>query len=32
MTTLDYVKQTLKERRDLFRKLANEEKYLFKKR
>jgi hypothetical protein len=32
MTTLDYVKQTLKERRDLFRKFANEEKYLFKKR
>ncbi len=32
MTTLDYVKQTLKERRDLFRKLANEGKYLFKKK
>ena len=30
MTTMDYVKQTLKERKDLFRKLANEDKYLFK--
>lgn len=29
MTTIDYVKQTLKERKDLFRKLANEDKYLF---
>lgn len=30
MTTIDYVKQTLKERKELFRKLANEDKYLFK--